>query len=163
MKRTGHCSLVEKISQPASCLHMTHLLFHPALLSSFQQLFTETLWCVPKCYAGQWIRNVVPVLMNLECNRKATGNFQWSKGWCWWERDHAAKKASCIRRFPHPISMVNTKETRRETERKVVHRNFKGQELTEITQVCHILVGSLQCGPSACLPLLMALCGFPLD
>lgn len=101
--------------------------------------------------------------MNLECNRKATGNFQRSKGWCWWERDHAAKKASCIRRYPHPISMVNTKETRRETERKVAHRNFKAQELTEITPVRHILVGSLQCGPSACLPLLMALCGFPLD
>lgn len=88
---------------------------------------------------------------------------KWSKGWCWWERDHAAKKASCIRRYPHPISMVNTKETRRETERKVVHGNIKVQELTEITQVCHILVGSLQCGPSACLPLLMALCGFPLN
>lgn len=83
---------------------------------------------------------------------------KWSKGWCWWERDHAAKKASCIRRYPHPISMVNTKETRRETERKVVHGNIKGQELTEITQVCHILVGSLQCGPSACLPVLSWLC-----
>lgn len=164
MKRTGHCSLVEKTREPASCSPMTHLFIHPFFHLSNNYLlrpcdvFPSVMldneserWSLP---SWTWSAIEKQQATFIKCSK-------WFKGWCWWERDHAAK-VSCIRRYPHPISMVNTKETRRETERKVVHGNIKDKSLQKLHSVPYT-GWQLPMWPSACLPLLMALCGFPLD